>query len=80
MPQIGWFEILIVIVLIILIVGPKDFPIVVRKVGRWIGNIKRYLRDIQSSVSELGEDVENQVSLTDDKSEKTKKVKNKDEK
>tara|TARA_B100002003_G_C13856754_1_gene419676 strand:+ start:49 stop:291 length:243 start_codon:yes stop_codon:yes gene_type:complete len=80
MPQIGWFEILIIIVLIILIVGPKDFPIVIRKLGRWIGNIKKYFRDIQSSVSELEEDIESQVSLTDDKSIKTKKVKNKDEK
>ena len=41
---------------------------------------KKYFRDIQSSVSELEEDIESQVSLTDDKSIKTKKVKNKDEK
>ena len=31
MPQIGWFEILIIVVLSILVIGPKDFPIVLKK-------------------------------------------------
>ena len=31
MPQIGWFEILIIVVLSILIIGPKDFPIMFEK-------------------------------------------------
>ena len=37
MPQIGWFELLIIILVAIVIVGPKDFPVIVRKVGSWIG-------------------------------------------
>ena len=36
MPQIGWFEILIIVVLAILIIGPKDFPVVLNKMGTWI--------------------------------------------
>ena len=53
MPQIGWFELLIIILVAIVIVGPKDFPVIVRKVGSWIGSIKKYFRDIQSSVDEV---------------------------
>ena len=53
MPQIGWFELLIIILVAIIIVGPKDFPVIVRKVGSWIGSIKRYFMDIQSSVDEV---------------------------
>tara|TARA_B100002019_G_C21213414_1_gene570618 strand:- start:1157 stop:1375 length:219 start_codon:yes stop_codon:yes gene_type:complete len=53
MPQIGWFELLIIILVAIVIVGPKDFPVIVRKVGSWIGSIKRYFMDIQSSVDEV---------------------------
>ena len=34
MPQIGWFEILIVVVIAILVIGPKDFPIVLKKIGK----------------------------------------------
>ena len=37
MPQIGWFEILVIVVLAILIIGPKDFPIILRKIGGWMG-------------------------------------------
>ena len=53
MPQIGWFELLIIILVAIVIVGPKDFPVIVRKVGSWIGSVKKYFRDIQSSVDEV---------------------------
>ena len=28
MPQIGWFEILLIVIVAIIIIGPKDFPIV----------------------------------------------------
>ena len=58
MPQIGWFEILIVVIVAILIIGPKDFPIVVKKIGVWIGSIKRYINNIQKEVSELDETIE----------------------
>jgi sec-independent protein translocase protein TatB len=51
MPQIGWFEILVIVVLSIIIIGPKDFPIVLRKIGRWIGSIKKYFNEIQKDVS-----------------------------
>ena len=53
MPQIGWFEILIIVSLAIIIVGPKDFPIMLKKIGSWIGSIKRYLRDVQTQVSSI---------------------------
>ena len=52
MPQIGWFELLIVVLVAILVIGPKDFPIVLRKVGTWIGTTKRYFSDIQNKVNQ----------------------------
>ena len=33
MPTIGWFEILIIVVVAILVVGPKDFPKMLKKIG-----------------------------------------------
>tara|TARA_Y200000002_G_C22657687_1_gene654239 strand:+ start:819 stop:1043 length:225 start_codon:yes stop_codon:yes gene_type:complete len=53
MPQIGWFEILIIVSLAIIIVGPKDFPFMLKKVGSWIGSIKRYVSNVQNEVSSL---------------------------
>ena len=51
MPQIGWFEILLIVVVSILVIGPKDFPIVLRKIGSWIGSIKKYFNELQNEVS-----------------------------
>ena len=56
MPQIGWFEILIIVSIAIIVIGPKDFPLVLKKIGSWIGSIKRYVSNIQQEVSELGDD------------------------
>ena len=56
MPQIGWFEILIIVVLAILIVGPKDFPVMLKKIGSWIGTFKNYFTEFQKEAygSNLG--------------------------
>tara|TARA_B100000700_G_C14217242_1_gene477558 strand:+ start:154 stop:387 length:234 start_codon:yes stop_codon:yes gene_type:complete len=56
MPQIGWFEILILVIVAILVIGPKDFPVVLKKIGNWIGTTKRYFSDIQNKVQNLDQD------------------------
>ena len=71
MPTIGWFEILIVIAIAIIVLGPKDFPIMLKKVGSWIGTAKKYINSIQNEVSNI--DIENS------KIEKNEKNKDKDE-
>ena len=63
MPQIGWFEILIIVVLSILIIGPKDFPIVLKKVGGWMGSIKRYFSEIQKDMNDMKNAAEDEISL-----------------
>ena len=57
MPTIGWFEILIVVAVAIIVIGPKDFPFMLKKVGSWIGTAKRYISSIQNEVNDL--DIEN---------------------
>ena len=56
MPTIGWFEILIIVVVAIIILGPKDFPLMLKKVGSWIGSVKRYVGNVQNEVSTITED------------------------
>ena len=79
MPQIGWFEILVVVILAILIIGPKDFPIVLRKIGSWTGSAKRYFNEIQKDVSELHDDIENELSIEKRIKDKFEDKKKKDE-
>ena len=75
MPQIGWFEILIIVVVAILVIGPKDFPIVLKKIGNFIGSAKRYFSDIQQKVEKLDEDID-ENSIEDKYSNKNKENKN----
>ncbi len=53
MPTIGWFEILIVVAVSIMVIGPKDFPHMLKKVGSWIGSTKRYINNVQAEISEI---------------------------
>jgi|TARA_B110000261_G_C12739146_1_gene219787 sec-independent protein translocase protein TatB len=53
MPQIGWLELLIIVVIAILVIGPKDFPIVLRKLGTWSKTVKKYFSDVQSNINDI---------------------------
>jgi len=57
MPTIGWFEILIIVAIAIIVLGPKDFPIMLKKIGSWIGTVKNYINNVQNEVSNI--DIEN---------------------
>ena len=66
MPQIGWFEILIVIVLSIVIIGPKDFPLMLKKIGTWIGSFKSYFNDFQKDLIDIGDSTRETTTLEKD--------------
>ena len=75
MPQIGWFEILLIVVVSILVIGPKDFPIMLKKIGSWVGSIKKYFSELQREVSLYehegdGEKNLNKNKVKDEKDEK----------
>ena len=75
MPQIGWFELLLIVVVSILVIGPKDFPIMLKKIGSWIGSIKKYFNELQSEVElyEHGSDDEKNLSKNKPKDVKDEK-------
>ena len=74
MPQIGWLEILIIISIAIIVVGPKDFPIMLKKIGSWIGSVKKYVSDVQNQVSSIT----NETIDTDQNKDNDEKINNKD--
>ena len=61
MPQIGWFEILVIVVVAILIIGPKDFPIMLKKIGSWVGSFKNYFSEIQRDISDMEDSIEEDI-------------------
>ena len=66
MPQIGWFEILVVVILAILIIGPKDFPLMLKKIGSWVGSFKNYFREVQRDITDVENVIEDEMSLEKD--------------
>ena len=76
MPQIGWFEILIVVVLAILIIGPKDFPIILKKIGSWLGTFKNYFSEVQKDLTNIENIAEEETSFEKDTSNRADKEKN----
>ena len=73
MPQIGWLELLVIVVVAILVIGPKDFPIVLKKLGTWTSTIKKYFSDVQSNINEI-----TNLDLDKNKNSTLKKNKNSD--
>ena len=72
MPQIGWLEILAVVVIAILVLGPKEFPIALKKIGSYIGKLRNtfsnFQREISSATQEI--DLENKSELKNNNNKK----------
>ena len=75
MPQIGWLEILAIVVIAILVLGPKEFPIALKKIGSYFAKFKNTLSNLQREVNSVTEniDVEKNINNTEDKKENNKK-------
>jgi len=52
MFDISWSHLMVVLVVAIVVIGPKDLPRVLRAVGRWSGQVKRMARDFQNQFNE----------------------------
>ena len=72
MPQIGWLEILSIVVIAILVLGPKEFPIALKKIGSYIGKIKNTFSSFQREISNATEDLDIEKKLTEKKEIKPK--------
>ena len=73
MPQIGWLEILTVVIIAILVLGPKEFPLALKKIGSYIGKIKNTLSNFKREVSS----VTNEIDVDDISNKKDSKKENK---
>jgi len=58
MPQIGWLELLSVVIIAILVLGPKEFPIALKKIGSYIGKFKNTLSNVQKEVSAATQEID----------------------
>ena len=65
MPQIGWLEILAIVIIAILVLGPKEFPIALKKIGSYFGKLKNTISSFQREVNSVTENIDIEKDLTD---------------
>ena len=67
MPQIGWLEILAIVIIAILVLGPKEFPIALKKIGSYFGKLKNTISSFQREVTSVTNDIDIEKDITSQK-------------
>ena len=79
MPQIGWLEILSIVIIAILVLGPKEFPIALKKIGSYFGKLKNTLSNFQREVSSVTDNIDIDKDIEGQAEEKNKNNKQNNE-
>jgi sec-independent protein translocase protein TatB len=58
MFEIGWTELVLIAVVAIVVIGPKDLPRAMRTVGQWTARMKRMAREFQGQFNEALKEAE----------------------
>ena len=58
MFDIGWTEMMVIAMLALIIIGPKDLPGALRTVGQWVRKARSLAREFQSGVDEMVREAE----------------------
>jgi sec-independent protein translocase protein TatB len=58
LPSLGFNEIVILGVLALLVVGPKDLPLLFRKIGRWTAKLRGMAQEFRTGFDELARQAE----------------------
>lgn len=56
MFDIGWSELMIIGVVALIVVGPKDLPMMFRKVGQFVGKARGMARDFQTAMHDAADE------------------------
>ena len=78
MPQIGWLEILTIVIIAILFLGPKEFPIAL-KIGSYFGKLKNTLSNFQKEVTSVTDDIDIEKDINNQRENKNKNNKTNNE-
>jgi sec-independent protein translocase protein TatB len=79
MPQIGWLEILAVVVIAILVLGPKEFPLALKKIGSYFNKFKNTISNFQREVSSVANEIDIEKEVSKNSSLNKENNKKKDE-
>ncbi|HEX8901881.1 Sec-independent protein translocase protein TatB [Vitreimonas sp.] len=58
LPSLGFNEIIILGILALVVVGPKDLPLLFRKIGRWTAKLRGMAQEFRTGFDELARQAE----------------------
>lgn len=58
MFDIGVAELLVIIIVAVVVIGPKDLPLAMRTAGRWIGKVRRVSAHFRSGIDAMVREAE----------------------
>ncbi len=58
LPSLGFNEIVILAILALVVVGPKDLPLLFRKLGRWTAKLRGMAQEFRTGFDELARQAE----------------------
>jgi len=58
MPGIGFFETILLVLVAVVVIGPKDLPLMMRKFGRFTGKMRAMAFEFKQGIDELGRQAE----------------------
>ncbi|MEM9669495.1 MAG: Sec-independent protein translocase protein TatB [Pseudomonadota bacterium] len=58
LPQFGFPEFLLIAITALIVVGPKDLPLMMRRLGKFVGRAKAMAREFQSAFDDIARQAE----------------------
>ena len=56
MFDLGWTELLLIGIVALIVVGPKDLPVLFRNVGRWVGKARGMAREFSRAMNDAADE------------------------
>ncbi|HMR33907.1 MAG TPA: Sec-independent protein translocase protein TatB [Geminicoccaceae bacterium] len=58
MFDLGWSEMAVILLVALVVIGPKDLPRVAREIGKWTAKARSMARDFQRSLDDMAREAE----------------------
>ena len=58
MLDIGWTEMLVIAVIAIVVIGPRDLPKMLKTVGGWVRKARSTVRELQTGIEDMAREAE----------------------
>ena len=63
MFDIGFWELFLIFILLLFVVGPEKLPVVAGFLGKWFGKLQRYFFELKDSIQQETSDTTGEINM-----------------